>query len=110
MSQLTPLPDKILVWNMTKGERKIGSIIIHDDDRSGRGIRPRWAQVYRVGEKVRGIENGEWILIEHGRWTRPFKLVIEELSPDPVEIFGVDPSCIMLKSDIRPEDGYLNKD
>ena len=29
-----------------------------------------WAQVLSVGSRVENVEVGDWILVEHGRWSR----------------------------------------
>lgn len=67
---IKPLPDRVLVSNIQKGERKVGSIILPNDDGKQSGIRARWAQVHAVGEKITGVQEGDWILIDHGRWSR----------------------------------------
>ena len=46
VKSITPLPDKVLVEMIKKGERKVGSIIVLDDDGKREGIRPRWARIY----------------------------------------------------------------
>ena len=36
-----------------------------------RGIYPRWGKVFRKGPKnSEPHEEGQWALVEHGRWTR----------------------------------------
>lgn len=80
-----PLYNKVLVHNMLKGERKVGKIVIANDDGKTHGIRPRWAEVYAVGPDVKTLKVGHWVLIEHGRWTRELKL----------------PQCNDIKGDLR---------
>lgn len=66
-----PLRDRVLVCDMEYGEtRTAGGIIISNDDGKERGIRPRWATVYAVGDQVQDVKPGDRILIAHGRWTR----------------------------------------
>jgi len=69
--KLRALNDKILCSEIQKGQQTLASgIIIMDDDAMGTGIRPRWMQVYAVGPDVSDdIVVGEWILVEHGRWS-----------------------------------------
>jgi hypothetical protein len=102
---VSPLSDQILVVNMEKGEKVTkGGLIILDDNGKNRGIRPRWAQVYKVGSKVDYLEPGEFILIEHGRWTYGIPMEIPEA--DEGELFylqRVDPTGVLLVSDERPE-------
>jgi len=70
--QVRPLPKDILVYNMDMGEQTTKSgIVIQSDDGKAHGVKPRWAQVYKVGERCElDVKPGQWILIEHGRWTR----------------------------------------
>lgn len=101
---LTPLRDHILVVNMEKGETITKSgLIIMDDNGKDRGIRPRWAQVYKVGANVDYVSPGEWVLLEHGRWTYGIELELPEA--DEGEVFYVqraDPNGILLVSDEYP--------
>lgn len=94
--------DQVIVTDMQFGERvSRGGIIIMDDDAKSRGIRPRWAKIYVVGHEQEDLEPGQWILIEHGRWTRGFKLI----DSDGVErvIRRVDNDAILAVSDELPE-------
>lgn len=62
---------KVIVTSIEKGERKTSAgIVLGNDDGKSEGIRTRWAKVYSVGEGVIGIEPGNWIALNHGRWTR----------------------------------------
>jgi len=74
--KLTPVLDRVIVTDMYFGEQKSkGGIIIKDDDGSTRGIYPRWAKVHAKGRMNEDeYKIGDWILVEHGRWTRGFKL------------------------------------
>lgn len=66
--------DKVIAVDLEHGERKTKSgIVLRDDDGKTHGIRCRWAKVYCRGEKADQIEEGQWILIEHGRWSHKFK-------------------------------------
>jgi co-chaperonin GroES (HSP10) len=67
---LTPLPDHILVCDMETGDRVTeGGIILTDDNGKDRGIRPRWCRVYKVGTNITDVQVGQWVYVEHGRWT-----------------------------------------
>ena len=74
--KLNPVLDRVIVTEMYFGEQKSkGGIIIKDDDGSTRGIYPRWAKVHAKGSMNEDeYQIGDWILVEHGRWTRGFKL------------------------------------
>lgn len=70
--KLTPIGNRVIVSNMHFGEQKTrGGLIIRSDDGETRGIYPRWAQVHAKGpENDDSYEIGDWVLVEHGRWTR----------------------------------------
>jgi co-chaperonin GroES (HSP10) len=72
---ITACKGKVLVTNLDSGEQKTaGGIVLSDDDGKLRGIHSRWAKVYSVGEDITDIQVGEWILVEHGRWSRTISL------------------------------------
>lgn len=69
--KVRPLGKRVIVSFMERGERRLGSgIVLPSDDGKESGIRPRWAKVYAIGDHVPDINVGDWVLIEHGRWTR----------------------------------------
>ena len=98
---INPLPDDIIVVNMEKGDRvRKSGFIIKDDNGKLWGTRPRWAQVYKTGSKIDYVQPGDWVLIEHGRWTYGIEMVIPEGNPD--EIFYVqkiDPTGLLIAAD-----------
>jgi hypothetical protein len=84
------------------GEQKTkGGIIINDDDGKTRGIYPRWAKVYSKGpDNKDDYEIGQWILIEHGRWTRA--MLIDDGHSEK-EVRMVEAESILAYSDEKPE-------
>jgi len=71
--KIRPIQDRLYVKDIEKGENITKSgLIILDDNMSERGVRPRWATVYKTGPKVDGLNPGDRILIAHARWTKPF--------------------------------------
>ncbi len=69
--ELEPMPDSVLVTDIEQGMQKTQSgIFLPDDDQTERGIRPRWAKVYATGKNIDFVKPGDWVLVEHGRWTR----------------------------------------
>ena len=66
-----PPHDAIYVVNLEQGEQTTASgIIITEDQMKERGIRPRWAQVWKVGEKWKNdFQAKQWVLLEHGNWS-----------------------------------------
>lgn len=101
---ISPLKGHVLVVNMEKGDRVTRSgLIITDDNGKDRGIRPRWAQVYKVGADVDYVEPGEWVLLEHGRWTHGVEMVLPENPDETFYVQRADVDAILLVSDERPE-------
>ncbi len=97
---LIPLKDHVLVTDMNFGQRTLSSgIIMLGDDAKTDGIRPRWAKVYAVGPDQKDVVPGQWILIEHGRWTRGILVEIDNVE---FTIRRVDPSNILLVSNEEP--------
>lgn len=68
--------NRVLVTDMHFGEQTTASgLIIANDDGKTRGIYPRWGKVYDKGpENNDPYDIGQWILVEHGRWTRGVKI------------------------------------
>ena len=95
---LKPLKDTILVHNIEKGERQLSSgIVLLNDDGKEQGVRSRWAQVYAKGPEVDYVTEGEWVLIEHGRWSRGLKV------SDDLTVYKVDNKSIMATSEEQPK-------
>lgn len=100
--QVKALPGKVLVTDLERGARVIGGIIIPDDNGKSEGIRPRWGKVYSIGDGVIDIKEGQWILIENGRWTRMLKVKQEDGTD--IQLWGVEyPESVLLASDSEPE-------
>jgi len=108
-SKLVPIRDHVIVEEMDFGEQKTkAGVIILSDDGKDHGIKPRWGRVYAVGHEQESIKAGDWILVEHGRWTRGFKFENEDGSL--MTLRRVDSDCILLVSNERPEDTYVRND
>jgi len=99
-----PIHGDVLVHNMHFGETKTaGGIIIQSDDAKAHGVKPRWAQVYAKGlENNDPYEVGDWILIEHGRWTR--KIEIENEKGEKIDLQKVEVGSILAWQDEAPND------
>jgi len=96
------LKKKVIITNIESGAQltKRG-IIIPDDDGKPSGIRPRWAEVFAVGDDVTDLKPGEWILISHGRWTRGVDIMTED---GAVTLRGVDyPEGVLLAATAKPK-------
>jgi co-chaperonin GroES (HSP10) len=100
-SKLRPIKSHILVRDINFGEQyTAGGIYIPSDDGKSEGVKPRWARVFAVGPEQVEVKVGEWILVEHGRWTRG--LEVEEDDGTKFNIWRVDPTGVMLSADDRP--------
>ena len=103
--KIRPIRDHVIVEDMEFGEqRTAGGIIIIDDDGKQHGIKPRWARVYAVGPEQENVNVGDWVLVEHGRWTRGFNFTNDDGSIFTLR--RVDTDCIMMTSDRKPIDIY----
>ena len=104
---LEPMPDIILAKDMDNGDHVSKSgLIVLDDNGKDRGIRPRWATVYKVGENVTDVKPGDYILVEHGRWTHVIEV---ETNGETLKVQRIDPKGIWLVSDERPDRDMLTK-
>lgn len=100
---IRPLGDKIMITDMEFGSEKTkGGIILHSDDGKSTGIHPRWARVFAVGPDQHDVKVGEWILLEHGRWTRGHEY--ETDTGEKIAIRLADNKAILLSADERPTD------
>jgi co-chaperonin GroES (HSP10) len=100
---LKPLRDKVLVRDMQFGmEKTAGGIYLPSDDGKSSGIHPRWGRVFAIGPEQQDIKIDQWILVEHGRWSRG--TVYETPEGEDVEIRLVDNKSILAVSDEAPND------
>ena len=103
--KIRPLRDYVFVSDMEFGEERTRSgIFIPGADGKTQGIMPRWGKVWAVGPDQSEITTGQWVLIEHGRWTRTVKL--EQDDGTISEIRMIDNNAILLSSDEKPSDVY----
>lgn len=108
--KIRAIGDSVLVSDMFFGDQvtKAG-IIIRNDDGSTRGIYPRWARIYDKGPRNKEeYQIGDWVLIEHGRWTRGVKY--QDPNNNAIELRMIDSSAIMLFSNQKPSDVYIGSE
>lgn len=100
IDKLTALKDYVIVRDMNFSGRKLSSgVLLINDDGHTSGIRPRWAQVYAVGHDQTDVKTGEWVFVEHGRWTRGIEV---EVQGEAMTLRRVDPKNIIFVSDEPP--------
>ena len=97
---LRALNDSVIVADMEFTGRTLSSgIILHNDNGTTAGIRPRWGQVYAVGAEQQDVGVGQWVCVSHGRWTRGLDI---EDDQGVKTIRRIDPADILLVSDTEP--------
>ena len=103
--KIKAINDNVIVSNMNFDEIVLKSgIVVKSDDGKVHGIKPRWAKVYKVGPTQKDIKEGQWILVEHGRWTRKIKI---DDGNGIQEIQKVDAAAILAVSDEQPSTDYI---
>jgi len=107
--KVRPLSKDLLVINMDMGEMKTaGGIVIQSDDGKAHGVKPRWAEVYKVGDSCDlDVKVGQWVLIEHGRWTRKIKI---NDGDGEKEFQKVETTSVIAVADERPNDFYIGQE
>jgi len=106
--KIRALPKDILVVDMHMGEQKSsGGIFIASDDGKAHGVKPRWAKVYKIGSEIDFVKEGQWILIEHGRWTRKIKINDGE---GEKEFQKVEVKSVIAVADEKPNDFYIGQE
>ena len=101
--KLTPIKDHVLVTDLYFGEQKTKSgLIIRDDNGTARGVYPRWAKVWAKGPtNIDDYKVGEYVLIEHGRWTRKIDC---DVGGEEITLHRVDVDAILAVSDEKPNE------
>jgi co-chaperonin GroES (HSP10) len=103
--KLTPLRDKVLISDMEFGDETTNrGIIIPSGNGKLSGIHPRWGKVFAIGPLQKDVKIGDWILLEHGRWSRGTKYEMDDGSI--IDIRLADNAAIMMVADKKPEDVY----
>lgn len=96
-SQIKALHDHVIVSEMIFDQRITQSgLILMNDNGTTLGIRPRWGRVYAVGPRQQDVRVGQWVCVDHGRWTRGLDIEDEN---GKTTIRRIDPKDILLVSD-----------
>ena len=109
VGKLNPVGNRVIVSDMYFGEQKTKSgLIIGDDNGSTRGIYPRWGRVHAKGpDNNDDYVVGDWVLVEHGRWTR--SVMIDEGEGEK-ELRMVESESILAYSDKKPDGVIFGKE
>lgn len=107
INHITAVKNRVIVSDMHFGEQKTKSgLILTDDNGTTRGIYPRWAKVYNKGpENKEEYDVGDWVLVEHGRWTRGVR--VNDGNGDK-ELRMVESESILGWSKTLPNDVYYS--
>jgi co-chaperonin GroES (HSP10) len=99
---IVPLRDNILVSDMAFEMQKTASgLFIPSDNGKTSGIHPRWGKVWAIGPEQTDVKVGEWVCIEHGRWTRTVEV---EEGESVLELRMIDNDAILMIADEPPGD------
>jgi co-chaperonin GroES (HSP10) len=101
--KIVPIRDNVLVTDMNFDARvSAGGIVLPSDDGKSEGVRHRWGRVWAIGPQQNDVKVGEWILLEHGRWTRGVKVTDED--GNEIIIRRADINAILMVTDEEPGD------
>jgi co-chaperonin GroES (HSP10) len=106
--QIKALHDNVLVADMEFDTRITQSgLILPNDNGTSLGIRPRWGRVYAIGKDQKDVRVGQWVCVDHGRWTRGLDIE-DELGKTTIR--RIDPKDILLVSDDQemPQDDTMS--
>lgn len=101
--KINPIRDNILISDMEFGEQKTkGGLVLLSDDGKSEGVKARWGRVWAVGPAQKDVKVGEWILLEHGRWSRG--ITIEHEDGTETIIRRADTKAILMVNDVKPNE------
>jgi len=99
--KLVPIRDNVLITDMDFGEQTTaGGLVLLSDDGKSEGVKSRWGRVWAIGPEQKDVSVGEWILLEHGRWTRGVTVV--EQDGTEIVIRRADIKAILIVTDEKP--------
>lgn len=108
VSNVRALHKDVIVYDMDFGEQiTTGGIVIKSDDGQAHGVKPRWGKIYKIGPEQKDVKVGQWVLVEHGRWTRKMKIDDGE---SVKEIQKIDIDCMLAIADEKPSDAYIGQE
>ena len=99
MTKIKAMRDKILAIMVDDPDAEIktsGGIILRQKDGTEGSIKPLWFQVYSVGNEIDWLEEGQWVLVDHGRWSRGMKV------DDDLKVHLLDNKDCLMVSDEDP--------
>lgn len=102
LKDVVVIRDQVVVGYMNFGERTTDAgIVLASDDGKSHGVRARWARVLAVGPEQKDVVPGDWVLIQHGRWTHGFDVLDGDTK---TSARMVDAACMLAVSDAPTEE------
>tara|TARA_R100000541_G_scaffold5086_1_gene12464 strand:- start:3610 stop:3990 length:381 start_codon:yes stop_codon:yes gene_type:complete len=101
MTKIKAMRDKILAEMIDNPGEEIttaGGIILISKDGTESAVRPRWFKVYSIGSEIDWLHEGQYVLVDHGRWSNGIK-VAEDL-----KIYLLDNKDCLMTSETNPMD------
>lgn len=96
----------VLIIDMNfEAEKTKSGIIVPSQNGKSSGVKPRWGKVYAVGPDQKDVKEGDWIYVEHGRWTRGID--VKDVEGNDLVVRRVDTDCILVVADEKPDDIYI---
>ena len=86
--KIKPLRDKIFGVILDVGEitTKAGIILQSDVGKEGR---PRWFKIEAVGPKATEVKEGDYVLVDTGRWSKSLKRLSDGVELRDIEYDGI---------------------
>lgn len=104
--KIKPIRDNVLISDMDFDEVQTASgIFLPNQNGKVEGIKPRWGKVWAIGPDQTDVKVGEWIYVEHGRWTRGIE--VEDESGNEIVVRRVENKSIMIIADEKPQDIFI---
>lgn len=103
LDAMTPHALRVFVTELESGPRRTkAGLILIDDNMTIRGIRPRWCQVWKIGKDVVDVKVGDWLLVEHGRWSFGIE---GEVNGEDGKVWHIEfPKAVLLISEDDPRE------
>jgi co-chaperonin GroES (HSP10) len=83
-----------------------GGIIIPNLDGKTEGIHPRWGKVFAVGPEQEDVKTGQYVLVEHGRWSRGVNVTHDG---EDMVVRRIDENALLMVSDEPVADEALGQ-
>lgn len=101
--KIKAIKDTVLASEIEHGAKILASgIILPDDDGKEHGIHPRWCKIYDIGPMANvDVEVGDYVLVEHGRWSRAATIITED--GEKLEVRKIDTDAMLLTSKELPQ-------